>query len=194
MNKKLRVLLFDESPGRTFTLVQALTDAGYDVVARLDGTDNLAIQVANINPDIIVLDMEKPGRHTLEHLRIISHEHPRPVVMFTEEGGSTVINDAINAGVSAYVVDGLSPTRIKPIVEVAIVRFQQLRKLQTELDTTKHKLSQRKVIDQAKGIIMNKRGITEDQAYKVLRKMAMDKSTSMIEVARNVIDVAEMLS
>jgi len=191
---KLRVMLLDESPGRTFTLVQAMEDAGYDVVARLENDDNLAEQVRQIAPDLIVLDMEKPGQQTMAHLKIISEEQPRPVVMFTEEDGETAINEAVAAGVSAYIVDGLSPNRIRPIVEVAMARFRQWNDLKSELDETKSKLSQRKLIDKAKGIIMDKRGISEDEAYQALRRMAMDRSTSMVDTARNIIDVAEMLT
>ena len=174
--------------------MQALSDSGFDVVARIECSDNLALQVSTISPDIIIIDMEKPDEHTLMHLKTISTEHPRPVVMFTAEEDSTTINAAIQAGVSAYVVDNLSPSRVKPIVEVAIARFQHMRNLMSELDSTRVKLSQRRVIDQAKGIIMNRRGINEEQAYGVLRKMAMEKSDSVIDVARNIIEVSEMLS
>ena len=187
-----RVLLITDSQERTLITESILARADCVISAKLSYKDDWFRDIGE--SDAVFFALEKSTPEILNGIRRITYERPTPVVMFVDQGDEASVEAAIQAGVSAYVVDGLSPTRIKPIVEVAIVRFQQLRKLQTELDTTKHKLSQRKVIDQAKGIIMNKRGITEDQAYKVLRKMAMDKSTSMIEVARNVIDVAEMLS
>jgi response regulator NasT len=186
-------MLVDDSRGRSALLEQALLDAGCIVVARVDASERLDEQVKKIQPDVIIVDMEAPGRDTLEHMHSISREQPKPIVMFTEAKGASDIDEAIKAGVSAYIVDGLDPGRIKPIVDVAIARFREFEALRRELHDTKTKLSERKVVERAKGILMNKRNMSEDEAYKALRKMAMDKNSTVGEVAQNIIDLADLL-
>lgn len=189
----LRVMLVDASRGRTAILERALQDAGYDVVARLESYAQLNEQIADIQPDVVIIDMESPGRDVLEHMRTISEERPKPIVMFADRSDSTSIEDAMRAGVSAYVVDGLNPNRVKPIIDVAIARFREYQALREELAETKAKLCERKTIEKAKGLLMEKRGMSEDEAYKALRKMAMDRNIRLVQAAESVIAVADYL-
>lgn len=187
-------MLVDASPGRTAILEQALSDAGYDVVARVASYEQLNEQVAALQPDVIIIDLDSPGRDVLEHMQTISNERPKPIVMFAERGETQTIEKAVKAGVSAYVVDGINPSRIKPIVDVAIARFREYQALRDELEVTKAKLSERKIIERAKGLLMEKRGMSEDEAYKALRKMAMDRNIRLLQAAESVLAVAELLS
>jgi response regulator NasT len=191
--KPLRVMLVDENRGRLAILTQALKDAGHQVVAQLDGTENLLPQVSQVKPDIILIDLESPSRDTLESLRSMSQDQPKPIVMFAERSDQETTENAIRAGVSAYVVDGLNPDRLKPLVEVAIARFREFQALRQELAETRSKLAERKVIEKAKGLLMQKKQLNEQEAYQALRKMAMDRNQRLGEVAQNVIDVMELL-
>lgn len=191
---KLRVMLVDDDRGRSALLMQALVDAGYEVVARAGKNENILARVKQVDPDVILIDMELPDRDTLEHMRSISRDRPRPVVMFAERSDSATAEAAIKAGVSAYVVDGLSATRIKPIMEVAIARFREFEAMRTELEQTRSQLAERKVVERAKGILMKKRGMSEDEAYKALRKLAMDRNKRLVDVAESVIAAAELLA
>jgi len=189
----LRVMLVDASPGRTAILEQALKDSGYQVVARLDSYERLHERVAEIQPDVIIIDLESPGRDMLEHMQEITTERPRPIVMFAERSDTSSMEKAVRAGVSAYVVDGLNPARVRPIVEVAVARFREYQALRDELATTRARLSERKTIERAKGLLMEKRAMTEDEAYKALRKMAMDRNIKLVQAAESVIAVADLL-
>jgi response regulator NasT len=142
---------------------------------------------------VIIIDIESPDRDTLENMRHITRENPKPIIMFAEKGASEIIQTAIQAGVSAYVVDGLSRNRVKPILDVAIARFREFQALRNELAEAKNKLADRKVIDRAKGILIEKYGMTEEQAYVSLRKMAMNRNLRIVEVSRNVIAMLEVL-
>lgn len=189
----LRVLLIDRSPGRAAILEQALKDAGYVVVAKLTGATDLYNEVERIEPDVIIIDLESPDRDTLEQMREISRDRPKPVVMFAEDDDGDTIRQAVKAGVSAYVVDGLSAKRIKPLMEVAIARFREYQALREELLHARVSLAERKVIEKAKGLLMQRRGMNEDEAYKALRRMAMDSNKRIAEVAENILAVADLL-
>jgi response regulator NasT len=189
----LRVMLIDENTGRSALLERALLDAGHEVAAKIAADEDLLGRVKEIQPDVIIIDIESPDRDTLEHMHSISREQPKPIVMFAEKGDSETIGDAIRAGVSAYVVDGLSSNRVKPILEVAIARFREFQALRDELDKARSSLAERKVIEKAKGIIMKQRGYTEQEAYGALRKLAMDRNQRMADVARNVVEISELL-
>lgn len=193
MKEKLRVMLIDEEPGRAALLERALLDAGYDVTAKITTTQGLLARVVEVQPDVIIIDMESPDRDTLEQMRTINHHHPRPVVMFAENSDSGTIEAAVRAGVHAYVVDGLNAKRVKPIMDVAMARFREYQALKQELAKTKLSLAERKVIDKAKGILITQRGWNEDQAYKALRKMAMDQNKRIAEVAENLVAMAKLL-
>lgn len=189
----LRVMLIDQNRGRAAILEQALLDNGYEVVARSSVEEDLLQRIAQVQPDVIIVDMDSPDRDTLESMRSISRDQPRPIVMFAEKSDRISIGEAVKAGVSAYVVDGMSPGRLNAIMEVAIARFREFQALRNELEETKSRLEDRKLIDKAKGILMKQKSMTEDQAYKVLRKMAMDRNIKIGEAARNVIIVADLL-
>ena len=185
-------MLVDEDPGRSAVLERALQDNGYDVVARIGTDENVLERVRTVQPDVIIIDMQSPDRDTLESMHTINREQPKPIVMFAEKSDQVTIADAVKAGVSAYVVDGLNANRLQPIMEVAIARFREFQALKNELAKTKSDLADRKVIDKAKGIIMTQRKCSEDEAYKALRKLAMDRNERLIDVAKNVIEVAKL--
>lgn len=190
----MRVMLIDERPGQPHVLEQALQEQGYAVVARLGMNDDWRARVREMSPDVVIVDAAAPGRDLVEHLQSIGREQPRPIVLFAASGDSDTINAAVRAGVSAYVVDGLSKARIKPIVAVAIARFREFQALRTELARAQNDLKERKAIEKAKGILMRHRGVSEDEAYAALRKMAMDRNRRLGDVARDLITAAEMLS
>jgi response regulator NasT len=190
----LRVIIVDERPERAALLEAALAEAGHRVVARLVGRADLADRVDELEPDVIVVDMECPDRDTLEDMSRISDRRPRPTVMFVDRSDSASIQAAVQAGVSAYVVGGLSAERVKSVLEVAIARFNEFQALRRELESARSSLAERKVIERAKGILMKHRGMDEEEAFRALRKMAMDKKVRLGAVAREVVAAAELLS
>ena len=189
----LNVLVIDESRSRAGEICAGLALAGYRVAAILADADNLTSEVEKLQPDVILIDTESPSRDTLENLAVMNKDMPRPVVIFTHEDGQDAIRDAVKAGVSAYIVDGLDPKRIKPIVEVARARFEETQALRRELDEISQKLSDRKLVDKAKGVLMVARGLDEDAAYHAIRKLAMERGQPMARIARDVIDMAKVL-
>jgi response regulator NasT len=191
---KLRVLLVDDNKDRSRILEQALLEADYDVVTRVDQNINLTLEVSRVLPDVVIIDMCSPDRDTLDSMQLISDEYPRPIVMFTDDEDREVMQSAMKAGVSAYIVDGLSSTRVKPIVDVAIARFHEFQSLRDELKRTQTILEDRKIIDKAKSVIMSQRQVNEEEAYKVLRTTAMSNNKRIVEVAQEIIAVAEMLN
>lgn len=171
-----------------------LLESGYNIVAVLPADVFLPERLAQIGPDMIVVDAESGARDTLEHVVMATRDARRPIVLFTEDNDTTHVGQAIAAGVTAYVVAGLAPDRIKPVLEVALARFQYEEAMRLELAAARTELSGRKVIDRAKGILMRSQGIPEDEAYARLRKTAMDKGLKVAEVAQRVIDVADLLA
>lgn len=164
------------------------------MVARMDVGDDVLKRVSEAEPDVIIVDMEAPDSGILEDISAISRHQPKPIVMFAGSSDSEMIQAAIRARVSAFVMNGLSDRRIKPIVELAIARFHEFNALRTELAQVKRDLAERKIVERAKGILMKSKGLSEDQAYKALRKAAMDRNQRLGEVARNVIAVTELLT
>lgn len=189
----LRILLIDDQAGRAAILEQALLDAGHDVIARLHSTLDLAQQVQRLQPDVVIIDMESPDRDTLENMAMVTRDNPRPIIVFSSEDDGDTIAQAVRAGVSAYVVDGLHSQRVRPIIDVAIARFREFHALRTELEKTRDELSERKLVERAKGLLMKHRGFDEDEAYNALRKLAMDRNQRLIQVAQNVIDIFSMI-
>ena len=187
------VMLVDDQPARAALLEQALRDHGYTVLARLATADGLAAEVRRCTPSVIIIDIDSPDRDTLEHMASLHRDNPHPVVMFAGEDDAGTIERAMRAGVSAYVVDGLQTTRVKSIIDVAIARFREYQALRRELEKTRTELADRKVLDRAKGLLMKRRKVTEEQAYHAIRKMAMDRSQRVIDVARNIIAVMELI-
>lgn len=191
--KPLRIMLVDRLPERTNTVEQALSAAGHQVVARVMAGGDLAADVAAVSPDVIIVDIDSPDRDTLEHMRTISRERPRPVVMFTNDDNASTIRSAVRAGVSAYVVDGLHASRVLPVLEVAIARFEEFQAMRDELEQTKSTLAERKLVEKAKGVLMRQTRMDEEAAYKAMRKMAMDRNIKLVDLARTLIAAAELL-
>jgi len=187
------VLVVDESDERAALLRDALTAAGHEVVATLSSPLELLRAVETKLPDVIVIDTESPTSDVLEHVVIVSQSSPRPIVMFASDAGGVAIRDAVRAGVSAYVVDGMDSSRVNSIVEVACARFEEFQRLKFELAEANLKLSERKLVERAKGLLMQSRGLSEDDAYHALRKLAMAKKQRLGDVAQQVIDTAELL-
>ncbi len=190
----LRVLLVDDNTGRAATLRSALEAAGYKVVAKVQTAVELMARVREIKPDVIIIDRDSPDRDTLEHLCMITRDDPRPIVMFTQDKDRMMMREALKAGVSAYVVDGLAAERIQPIVDLALARFEQWQALRQELTEAQASLAERKVIERAKGIVMKQRGCSEEEAYRLLRKMAMDRNLRVGQVAESLIAMAGLLT
>ncbi len=190
----MRVLVVDESPERAEVLRDGLRRAGYEVTASLSSPLALLKTIEELQPDVIVIDTESPSRDVLEHLVVMSQHTPRPVVMFATDGAPEVIRKAVRAGVSAYVVDGLDAARVKAVIDVAVARFEDFQRLREELAEANLKLSERKLVERAKGILMKTRGLDEESAYSLLRKAAMDKKLRLGEIAQQLIDAAELLN
>ena len=188
-----KVVLVNESIERAQLLEHALLEPGYHVVAKLFRIRDLVDQVDALQPDVIIIDMEQPDHDMLDDLRIISRECPRPILVFAQRSDEHMIRQAMRIGVSSFVVDGWSSTRVKSLVEIAIARFEENQALREELDQAKTTLAERKVIERAKGILMLRRKCDEQQAYGLLRKMAMDRNEKIVEVAHSVLDAAELL-
>jgi response regulator NasT len=191
--EKLRVALVDEKPERSGGLERSLVEAGHEVVARLSSCQDLRERVRALAPDVIIVDMQSPDRDVFEDMARINREEPRPIVMFVDESDSAQIREAVRAGVSAYVVDGLGARSVQPIIEAAIARFQSFQALRSELEAARTSLAERKDIERAKGILMKRRGLSEEEAYALLRRTAMDGKTRVAEVARRLIAMAELL-
>ncbi|MFO1405110.1 MAG: ANTAR domain-containing protein [Azonexus sp.] len=193
MNPMLSVLVIDQSRSRAGDICAALALAGYQVAAILADAASLTAEVERLQPDVILIDTDSPNRDTLEHLAAMHRHMPRPVVMFTQAEGEEMIRDAVKAGVSAYVVDGIDPRRLKPIVEVARAQFEDHQTLRRELEDLSKKLNDRKLVEKAKGLLMKARNLDEDGAYHALRKLAMERGQPMVVVARDVIEMAKLL-
>ncbi len=187
----MRVLVIDPDPARAALVAEGL--AGDDpAVVRLSARFDAA-EVAQYAPDIIVVACDSADRDTLESLREAGEANPRPVVMFADRSEPGLAEQAIRAGVAAYVVDGLAPSRVRPIVEVAMTRFALMQQLRGDLAKAKANLESRKVVDRAKGLLMKERGLDEEAAYKLLRKLAMDKGRPIGAVAADLLAFAGVL-
>lgn len=186
-------MLVDDDTLRLQQVESELKSVGHDVVVRLDTAADLPAEVRRHAPDVILIDVDAPARDTLESLARISSESPRPIVMFAGASDCDTIRRAVRAGVSAYVVDGLSAARLKPILDVAIARFHEHQALRRELEDTRTRLADRRDIEKAKGLLIQRRGMAEDQAYEQLRRMAMDRRLKLGEAARSVITAAALL-
>ena len=194
MDQDLRILVVEPDPERAHSIIDALTADGWTNLHVVGDVTALDRKMKALSPDIVLIDLANPDRDTLEHISMVSDAKSRPVAMFVDKTDDTMTQAAIQAGLSAYVVDGLHMNRIKPVIETAIARFQVMRKMQTELDAAKRALADRKTIDRAKGLIMKARGIGEDDAYALLRKSAMDQGKKVIDVAQALVTASDLLS
>ncbi|MDU0354841.1 ANTAR domain-containing protein [Paraglaciecola aquimarina] len=185
----MRILLIDDNSERVASLTAALNNSRYIVSHLASPESHLLKHVDQIKPDIIVIDIESPNRDILESLSTISQYDPKPVVMFAEEEGTDAINQSIESGVSAYVVGDLDLKRVKPILDAAVARFTEFQKLKNELTETKQALASRDLVDQAKRLLMKKKNLAEDEAYRAMRKTAMDTGQKLDDVARTLISL-----
>ena len=189
----LKIAIVDESPIRAAILEDGLREAGFTLVERIAETHNLLARVYALDPDVILIDLESPSRDMLEQMFQMRRAVKRPIAMFVDHSDSASIQAAVDAGVSAYIVGGLRKERVTHILDLCISRFNAFARLQTELDSAKGALEDRKVIDRAKGVLMKARKLTEEEAYALLRKTAMNENKKIVEIAQSVVTAAELL-
>lgn len=194
MSDPISIVVVEEDRDRAHAIVDALKDGGDCEVVVIGEVSGLARRIAAHAPDVVLIDIDNPSRDMLEELTLASGPLERPVAMFVSSAASGLSRDAIEAGMSAYVVDGLKPDRLRPVLETAIARFQMMRQMRSELAETRRALEERKVIDRAKGLLMKARGIGEDEAYALLRKTAMDQGRRVAEVAEALVTASGLLS
>jgi response regulator NasT len=192
LSRDLRIAVIDTNPLRAAILEEGLHAAGHMSVVRIDDTADLLDRIRAIDPDVILIDLESPSRDVLEQMFTVSRSVARPVAMFVDKTDTAMIDAAIDAGVSAYIVDGLRKDRVKPILDTTISRFNAFAKLKQELETAKLQLEDRKAIDRAKALIMRAKSIPEEQAYALMRQTAMNENKKIAGVARSIITAAEL--
>lgn len=183
----MRVLLVDGIAGRAALVAAGLAEAGCEVVAVEQDARDLTRRVRESGAEVIVCDLDDPGRDALESMGALHRDEPRPVVLFANRGEPEQIEAALEAGVAAYVVEGLAPNRVRPVIEVAIRRFRAHQALREELETTRTTLAARKLIDAAKARLMETRRVSEQEAYRRLRRMAMDRGIRLAEAAKTIL-------
>ncbi|HWL21726.1 MAG TPA: ANTAR domain-containing protein [Bradyrhizobium sp.] len=188
-----KIVIVDESPIRAAILEEGLREAGFTGVVHIREMQSLLVRIYALDPDVILIDLENPSRDILEQMFQVSRAVRRPVAMFVDQSDAASIQASVDAGVSAYIVDGLKKERVKPILDLCISRFNAFAKLQDELDRTKSALEERKVIDRAKGILMKLKGLTEEEAYVLMRSTAMRQKKKMGEIAQSILTASELL-
>lgn len=193
MDTPLSIVIVEKDRERAQVIVEGLRAIGAQDIAVFADDAGLARRIAERNPDLVLIDIASPSRDVIEELTLASSPMERPVAMFVDRSDGALTQAAIEAGVSAYVVDGLRAERIKPILDAAIARFRMVQKMRAELIATRRALEERKVIDRAKGLLMAARGIDEDAAYALLRKTAMAQGRKIVEVAQALVTAAELL-
>jgi len=189
----LRILIIDENRIRAAVIEEGLREAGHGEVATIHDMTGIARRIAEIEPDVIVIDLENPNRDMLESMFQLTRAVKRPIAMFVDRTDSASTEAAIEAGVSAYVVDGLRKERIKPILDMAISRFNAFSRMARELEEARSELENRKLIDRAKGLLMKSRGLSEQEAYALLRRTAMNQNRKIAEIAQSLITAADLL-
>jgi len=189
----LRIAIVDENPVRTAILQDGLREAGFAQIECIAETRNLLARIYAIDPDVILIDLENPSRDVLEQMFQMSRAVKRPVAMFVDHSDAASIQAAVDAGISAYIVDGLKKERITSILDLCISRFNAFSKLKSELDRAQDALKERKVIDRAKSVLMNAKKLTEDEAYALMRKTAMNENKKIVEIAESILTAAELL-
>ncbi|WP_170764757.1 ANTAR domain-containing response regulator [Ruegeria lacuscaerulensis] len=194
MQGKLSIIVVESDRDRALRIVDSLRETGDSDIHIISDPTGLARQIKMRDPDIVLIDVANPSRDMLEELALASGPRDRPVAMFVDRSEVGLSTAAVEAGLSAYVVDGLQPQRIKPVLEAAIARFRMFQRMRKELAETKRALEERKVIDRAKGLIMKARNVSEDEAYAILRKAAMDQGKRVADVAEALVTAAALLS
>jgi len=192
-DKPLRILIVDQNVMRASILEEGLREAGHSDVIVVRDMQNLLRRIVDADPDVIFIDLENPNRDVLEQMFQVSRLVRRPVAMFVDKSDASMIEAAIDAGVGAYVVDDLRKERVQPILDTCIGRFNAFNRLREELERTRAALEERKLVERAKGILMRQRGLSEEVAFTLLRKTAMDSNMRLAEVAQSVITAAQLL-
>ena len=192
-DKGLAIAIIDPSRARAAILEEGLRAAGVERVIVIPEGADLMARLAEVDPDIVVIDLENPSRDVLEQMVQVSRPVERPVAMFVDHSDAAMMQAAVDAGVSAYVIDGLKAERVKSVVDVAIARFNAFARLQRELAEARTELAERKLIDRAKGIVMKAKGLSEDEAYALLRRTAMNRKCKISDIAQSIITSAELL-
>ncbi|XHE15669.1 ANTAR domain-containing response regulator [Agrobacterium deltaense] len=191
--RDLTILVIDENAIRASIIEEGLREAGYQRVTVIHEVQGVARTIETLQPDVIFIDLENPNRDMMEHLFQLTRTVGRPIAMFVDRSDTASIEAAVEAGVSAYVVDGLKKERVKPILDMAVSRFNAFSRLQRELADAKSALEERKVIERAKGILMKMRGLSEEQAFGLLRQTAMNEKKKISEIAQSVVTAAGLL-
>ncbi|MGP6088587.1 ANTAR domain-containing response regulator [Antarctobacter jejuensis] len=194
MPDRMTIVVVEEDRDRAIAIVDALRASGSYDVHVIGNVSSLARRIGALAPDVVLIDIDNPTRDMLEELTLASGPLDRPVAMFVSGAAGGLAREAIEAGLSAYVVDGLKPERLKPVLDAAIARFQIARQMRSELAETRRALEERKVIDRAKGLLMKARGIQEEEAYALLRKAAMDQGRRVADVAEALVTASGLLS
>ena len=189
----LRILIIDENRIRAAVIEEGLREAGHSAVTIVHDVSGIARRITEINPDVIVIDLENPNRDMLENMFQLSRAVKRPIAMFVDRADTASIEAAVDAGVSAYIVDGLRKERVKPILQMAISRFNAFSRMARELEEARGELEGRKLIERAKGILMKSRGMSEEDAYALLRKTAMNQNRKLADVAQSLVTAADLL-
>ena len=192
-SKSLAILVIDENRIRAAIIEAGLREAGHERVTVTYDVTGIARRIAEFEPDVIVIDLENPNRDMLENMFQLSRAVKRPIAMFVDRSDSASIEAAVEAGVSAYVVDGLRQERVKPILDMAISRFNAFSRMARELEEARSELESRKIVERAKGILMKSRGLSEEAAYALLRKTAMNQSRKLAEIAQSLVTAAGLL-
>jgi response regulator NasT len=190
----LSILIIDENRLRAAVIEDGLRDAGYTKLTIVHDVAGIARRIADLSPDVIVIDLENPNRDVLESMFQLSRVVKRPIAMFVDRSDQAAIEAAVDAGVSAYVVDGLKRERVKPILDMAVSRFNAFARMSRELEEARSQLESRKLVDRAKGILMKTRGLSEADAYGLLRKTAMNQNRKISEIAESLITAAGLLA
>ncbi len=189
----LRILLIDDTPRKIGRLKSALIEAGFEVIDESGLTIDLPERVEAVRPDVVLIDTESPGRDVMEQVVLVSRDQPRPIVMFTDEHDPQVMRQAIQSGVSAYIVEGIQAERLQPILDVAMARFESDQALRAQLQARDAQLAERKRIELAKGLLMKMKSCNEEDAYTLMRRQAMSRQQKLIQVAEQIIAMHDML-
>jgi response regulator NasT len=193
VRKPLAILVIDENRIRASVIEEGLREAGHEQVTVINDVAGIARRIAEIEPDVIVIDLENPNRDMLENMFQLSRAVKRPIAMFVDRSDQASIEAAVEAGVSAYVVDGLKKERVKPILDMAISRFNAFSRMARELEEARSELENRRIVERAKGILMKSRGLSEEAAYALLRKTAMNQNRKIAEIAQSLVTAAGLL-
>jgi two-component system, response regulator / RNA-binding antiterminator len=191
--RSLRVAIIEQNSVRAAILLDGLREAGVADVEVIDTMTHMLRRLSTVDPDVIIIGIENPSRDVLEQMFQVSKLVSRPVAMFVDRSDHGMIQAAVEAGVSAYVVDGLRKERVKAIVDMAVSRFNAFDRLQRELVATRNELASRKIIERAKGILMRTRQFSEEEAYALLRQTAMNEKRKLVDIAQSVVTAASLL-